>query len=728
MKFLSITIILYIAFNSFCVAQKTKSIEDVFAKVSAGEEPAMLYFEALQKIESKDKDYNLTLFLLSRAYTEKAEARDHLVAYSKTALYYDSAIYYLEKCKEAIQEVKFEKYIDYYLPLVNEYGIYDNAEQVKQDLLSHFKIELDKNRKSATIYTELANTFASVLQQYTQVVNLVESVRQEYPDRDDVLILSENEFSQELLELKNALQEFESLLSAHWQVVKQHQISKTFPIDAQTMKNYTSDVIAPQTFKDTGAYSNISDWLALLEKGRVEKLGDFWMEFYQTHQQLNANITNLKNGNSEVSLVDIPKPIYEKINFIDPASSVVAYLNYLEQKQHFLHKKSSGDVNGYQDLIQLYGFLQQGKLSISIFEDRQKENELSEKDALFFERLNLHKNDLLLFKNAEKEFLATEELVISKSLKQALVDDFLAGRFNPSFSKFGELLIPLYEQPADFLKDGQAVTTSVLKIEDGVSMISGTLKDKQVTPFIARVEKGKIVWLNKNILPVNALSFANNFDYYHCTALFKTEDGWGGVYYPGKFYKKDVEEKQGGLMVLFDELGKRKNLFPLPVMHRVDAACYDNGLGGFVLLIENEYLSGNYRESEILLLSKNGEVKWKRTLPVKSFDSKLNTGDNSVFLFANSIDKVPGEQHFKSGVHVFEINNEGVVIKDKPLVLNSSSYATQVMKNTEGNWLIFGFKGNNDLYNLRYKDVFFYMLNNGFDAISGGELTSTEKP
>ncbi len=726
-KFLPFIIFLF-AFVTTCFGQRTKDIEGIFKKVTKGEGPASFYLKDFYQFDSKDKRYNLALYLLHKAYAEKAANRESTTPYKTTASYYDSAIYFLDRCKRVLDEGKFSKHLDLYLPMVNDYGIYESEEQLKQDLYAIFNKEIKGFKASSATYRKLDIAFKSVVDQYTNVVEQYQSLQSEYPTKDDILILAKEAFTEELANLKMALSGFERALSIHKQVLEQHGISPAFPTTSVTVSNYRANLINADAFRKTGRFSAISDWIKMLEVGRVEKLGDFWSELFEIHQLINKNIALLSNGKTNINTVEVPKGIYEKIKFIDPSSSAVPYLNYLELKQHFLHKKITTSSRGYHTLIQLYSILQQIKLSHSILEKRLNDTALVEKDAVFFEKINKQRTDLQIFVDREGAFLDSENREISRVLKDALVDDFLAGKFNPNFAKYQDKLIPLYEQKADVIKEGQAITTSVLKIDENKRLLGGTIMDGQAMPYVALVENEQIVWLQQNVLPQNALSFADDFEYYHCAALFETNKGWGGVYYPGKFNENTDNNKQSGLLVLFDAQGKRQKMFPLPVMQRLDVACYYQGLGGYAFLAENAYLSSNYRNSEILLIDYNGEVKWKKTLPVKSFASSLKATSNGIFLFANSIEKKPGEQHHKSEVHVFELNKDGVVMKDRALGFYNSSYATQVLQDEQNNWLIFGFKGNSDLYNLRHKDVFYYMLDQSFDAVSGGELTSTEKP
>jgi len=723
----TVTYICFLAGTTY--SQRNTSVETIFKKVWEEKNPALPYLNNLKKVDSKHKHFSVAQYLIHQAFIEYAQTRKSLTPYSQTVAYYDSAIIFLDKCQAAIEKKDFSKEIDFYLPMVNSYGIYESDVQLKQDLFDLFDAKIFEIKSEIEKYNTLSNSFELVTAAYQNILQELNTLREKYPLKDDIIVLAEQKFTVEISPLLQALEKFEIAKQEHNQTVTKFNVSVSFPIYGIPFSTYSAKAQNVDEFMNSGEYTIVEEWIEQLQQGRIEKLGDFWVSFSQFYDSLNVQLLQLQQKRFVKSPIKISNEVFNKIKFIDSESAVIPYLNYLEQKQLFLFQLQNKKANSDVELIKLYGILQQCKLSLDILHYRLNMESVSmSKDALFYEKLKLNESSLKVFEASESDFLQIEENKISTNLKESLVSDFLAGRFDPGFTNYGNILIPLYEQKAGFLKEGQAITTHVLRISENKLLIGGTINSSQRQPFVALVENKKIKWLTKGIFPENALSFAGNYDYFHCSALFNTENGWGGVYYPGTFSEKNANNTQSGLLVLFDKNGNKNKILPLPVMQRIDAVRFNQVTGEYILFAENDYLEVPYQESEILSLESNGKVKWRKTLPIKSFSSLLELKQDNIFLFTNCIDQAPGESHFISSISVFEINTEGVIMKEKKLATKGSSYTTQVMQDESSHWLIFGFNGNNDLYNLRDKDIFFYMLDHTFDNIGGGELTSVENP
>ncbi|UZR93779.1 hypothetical protein [Chondrinema litorale] len=685
------------------------------------------YISDLYAVPEKDKNYICALYLTHQAYKKEAERLQSKTSLNRSQVLLDSSLIYLEKTRGFLTRKEFSKQLDYFAPLVGNYGIYDSEEQLYNDfvdiiLTSEREILIKRNTivKVQDAFDTFSKSYDNLLASYSELLL-------NYPLKNDLLVLSDQEYEEVISNFKNILLETENTLNRYQSILATENDGVNVDFKRKPVDTYDFIVSEKQIeLLKEGVYFDFNNWLALIENARLNKIGDFWDELATAHSLLQRNLFVLSKGKVPTENIELDSRIIDKIKYIDAESALIPYLLYLGAKNDLLKTQlKESNFNSVEKFyVDLHQFLQQCKFNLQLLESRLKSGK-NEKNQLFFQNLAKNKDGLLLFISNEGGFLLEKEVEVSNSLKSLLVNDFLSNRFKPSFVSYQSLNLATYIQSLNTVQNqGKSLTTAV-KTESGAQIIGGSLLNTKVVPFVSVVEGNSVKSFAQNFITQN--DFNEPFDYFHCSATFKSNNGFGAVFYPEKL-EKSTFEKQQGLLLFFNNSGQLQKKIQLPYSRKIsNVLTADNG-SGYVLMSENEYLAASYFKSELMFINTLGTVVWKKVLPFTTFDSNIKFSDNGILVFANAIQKVPGNDHIKSEVKVLSFNKEGGLVLEKDIPTTSSRFASKIQKDQSGKWLILGFIGNNDLYNLREKDVFFYMLDHSFDDLGGGELTSVERP
>ncbi|MBT33722.1 MAG: hypothetical protein CMO01_29005, partial [Thalassobius sp.] len=667
-------------------------------------------------------------YLTHEAYKKEAERLQSKTSLSRTEVLLDSALIYLNKTRSSLTEKEFFKQVDYFAPLVGNYGIFESKEQLYNDfvdiiLTSEREILVKRNTivKVQNAFEALSNSYKSLLDTYSALLL-------NYPLKNDLLVLSDKEFEDATSNFKTSLLNTENTLAQYQSTLVAENGGINVDFKRKPVDSYDFTVSDKQIeLLKEGVYFDFNSWLAQVENARLNKIGDFWDELSTTHSLLQRNLFVLSKGRVPNENVELDSRIIDKIKYIDAESALIPYLLYLGAKNDLLKTQlKESNFNSVEKFyVDLHQYLQQCKFNLQLLDSRLRSGK-NEKNQLFFQNLAKNKDELLLFISNEGGFILGKEVEISNSLKSLLVNDFLSNRFKPSFVSYQSLNLATYIQSLNTVQNqGKSLTTAVKTEDDGKQIIGGSLLNSKVLPFVSVIEGNTVKSFAQNFITQN--DFNEPFDYFHCSATFKTNSGFGAVFYPEKL-KKPTIEKQQGLLLLFNNSGQLQKKIQLPYTRKIsNVLTADNG-SGYVLMSENEYLASSYFKSELMFINTMGTVVWKKVLPISTFDSNIKSSDNGILVFANAIQKIPGNDQIKSDVKVLSFNKEGGLVLEKHIPTTSSRFASKIQKDQSGKWLILGFIGNNDLYNLREKDVFFYMLDHSFDDLGGGELTSVERP
>ena len=714
-----------------CFGQKDLSFKEVHEYIIDYGDNPYKYVNDLLKVSEKDKDYTCALYLLHIAYKNEVEESETKTNIDHLQVLLDSSLLFLNNTRKRLNRNDFAKQTDYFAPLIASYGIYESKDQLFDDLVSQILLNereliIKKNRllKVKDAFNVFFTNYSNLLKHYSALIS-------QYPNQNDILLLSDLEYEGAIQMLKNALDQTEEALMLYNNSFKGNNIDEPIDIKRQSVQSYLINVKnMSHELMQNGIYFDFKYWFGLIENARLEKIGDFWQELFSLHAELERNIDALNNSVSPKNQIELDSRIIDKIKYIDAESALIPYLAYLEAKKDLLANKIQTRSANLSEVyyVNLHQYLQKCKFNLQLLDQRIK-NGNNERNKLLFQHLAKTKDDLLIFLNTENNFVLEKEIQISNELKSLLVDDFISYRFKPSFVNYQSLILATYQQNINtVLKQGKSLTTNVNSESANAQLIAGSLYTTSTIPFVASIKDKQVQWLTKSFISKNDFNLPSSIDYFHCTLTFFSNAGVGAVFYPGKYGEENNSENQEGILLLFNNNGQLQRKIALPYSKRITKALTVTDGSGYVLLAENEYLADSYFPSEIIFVNNDGSIKWRKNLSFKTFDSKLSNSENGILLFSNTIQDIPGNDHIKSEVKVLSFNSEGGILMEKDMPTTSSRFASMIQKDESGRWFIFGFIGNNDLYNLREKDVFFYLLDHSFDDLGGGELTSAERP